>query len=141
MSGRLDHIAINGPAIASMFKAKSDVKRIGHRLKALLEVRVSQINGCALIVCPSGRRPRFSMTKSAPRWPGPRRSRRSPRKARHKSCTMSRFDHCSGAAVVDLTLIIAQMNTWNRLPVAFAATPPAARLTRQPPSNRPFGRA
>lgn len=50
MINRLDYVAINGPAIASMAKAKTHMPSIDPKLKAILELRVSQINGCAYCV-------------------------------------------------------------------------------------------
>ena len=50
MIERLDYVSINGPAIASMAKAKNDMASIEDRLRAIIELRVSQINGCAYCV-------------------------------------------------------------------------------------------
>ena len=50
MTQHLDYVAINGPAIASMAKAKSEMRSIGKKLRAVIELRVSQLNGCAYCV-------------------------------------------------------------------------------------------
>ena len=50
MIERLDYVSINGAAIASMAKAKKDMPSIGRKLRAVIELRVSQINGCAYCV-------------------------------------------------------------------------------------------
>ena len=50
MIERLDYVSINGPAIASMAKAKNDMSSIDRKLRAVIELRVSQINGCAYCV-------------------------------------------------------------------------------------------
>lgn len=47
MIERLDYVSINGAAIASMAKAQKDMPSIGRKLRAVIELRVSQINGCA----------------------------------------------------------------------------------------------
>lgn len=46
----LDYVSINGPAIASMARAKDNMSSIDGRLRAIIELRVSQINGCAYCV-------------------------------------------------------------------------------------------
>ncbi len=47
MIERLDYVSINGPAIASMAKAKNNMPSINEKLRAIVELRVSQIDGCA----------------------------------------------------------------------------------------------
>ena len=47
MIARLDYVSVNGAAIANMAKAKNDMPSIAKRLRALVELRDSQINGCA----------------------------------------------------------------------------------------------
>ena len=142
MIERLDYVSINGPAIASMAKAKTHMPSIDPKLRALMELRVSQINGCAYCVD-------LHTTE-----------------ARHAGETTQRLDcltvwrevsffdaaekaalawaeavttisetgapdavyaelrtHFSDQQVVDLTLIIAQMNAWNRLAISFGHSP------------------
>ncbi len=50
MFERLDYVSINGSAIASMANAKNKMLSIGHNLRTVIELRVSQINGCAYCV-------------------------------------------------------------------------------------------
>ena len=51
MFERLDYVSVNGSAIASMAKAKSHITLIDENLHALIELRVSQINGCVYGAC------------------------------------------------------------------------------------------
>ncbi len=46
MPERLDYVSINMAAITSMANAKTKMPLIDARLRALIELRVSQINGC-----------------------------------------------------------------------------------------------
>ena len=50
MIERLDYASINGPAIASMANAKANMPSIDRKLRAIIELRISQINGCAYCV-------------------------------------------------------------------------------------------
>jgi len=50
MIARLDYVSINGPAIASMAMAKGSMSSIEGKLRAMIELRVSQINGCTYCV-------------------------------------------------------------------------------------------
>ena len=50
MFERLDYVSVNGPAIASMARAKSHITSIDEKLHALIELRVSQINRCVYCV-------------------------------------------------------------------------------------------
>ncbi|GAB5448225.1 carboxymuconolactone decarboxylase family protein [Gymnodinialimonas sp.] len=142
MSERLNYIAINGPAIASMFKAKSDVTKIEHKLKALVEVRVSQINGCAYCVdvhtmdarsagetqqrldcLPVWREAQFFDARERAALAWAEAVTQVATQGAPQPLYDALFDHFSDAEVVDLTLVIAQMNAWNRLAVSFAAKP------------------
>ena len=50
MIERLDYASINGPAIAAMAKAKNHMGSIDEKLRAVVELLVSQINGCVYCV-------------------------------------------------------------------------------------------
>lgn len=50
MIERLDYVSINDAAIADMAKAKDNMPSINAGLRAIIEVRISQINGCAYCV-------------------------------------------------------------------------------------------
>ena len=50
MIDRLNYVALNPTALQNMMKAKNSLPSIPERLRALSEVRISQINGCAYCV-------------------------------------------------------------------------------------------
>lgn len=138
MIERLDYVSINGPAIASMAKAKADIRSIDERLCAIIELRVSQINGCAYCV---------DLHTTQARNAGETQQRLDCMTvwregtlfdAREKAAFAwaeaitlistqgapealfdALSDHFSDVQVVDLTLIIAQMNAWNRIAIGF----------------------
>ena len=142
MIERLDYISINGPAIASMAKAKSLMPSIGDNLRAIIEIRVSQINGCVYCV---------DLHTAQARTAGETQQRldclmvweecsffnEGERAAlawaetitllSERGAPISLFEtlkkHYSEEQIVDLTLIIAQMNAWNRLAVSFGHLP------------------
>lgn len=142
MIERLDYVDINGPAIASMAKANNNMPSINKKLRAIVELRISQINGCAYCVD-------LHTTEA----------RKAGETAQRLDCLtvwreVSFFDDAEKAAlawaeavtlvaengapnalyttlsayfsdkqIVDLTLIIAQMNAWNRLAISFGHRP------------------
>ena len=142
MIERLNYVDINGPAIASMAKANNNMPSINKKLRAIVELRISQINGCAYCV--------DLHTAEA---------RKAGETAQRLDCLtvwreVSFFDDAEKAAlawaeavtlvaengapsalytalsayfsdkqIVDLTLIIAQMNAWNRLAISFGHRP------------------
>ncbi|MEJ8562864.1 carboxymuconolactone decarboxylase family protein [Yoonia sp. GPGPB17] len=138
MIARLDYVAVNGTAIANMAKAKNDMPSIDRRLRALVELRVSQINGCAYCV---------DLHAAEARQAGETQQRldcltvwrevsffNAAEKAAFawaEAVTMITQDGApeplyaalsaqfSARQIVDLTLIIAQMNAWNRLAISF----------------------
>lgn len=142
MSDRLDYVSINPKAIASMARAKGQMPSIDARLRALLELRVSQINGCAYCVdthtvearaagetqqrldCLSvWREVAFfdADEKAALTW-----AENVTKLGDHGVSDAAYQDlttHFSDAQIVDLTLIIAQMNAWNRLAISFHHMP------------------
>jgi len=142
MFKRLDYDSINAPAIRSMARAKKDMPSIDKKLRAIIELRVSQINGCAYCVdlhttearaadetqqrldCLTVWRevPFFSEAeKAALAWA--------------EAVTMitgrgapeplfnALQEHYPDEQIVDLTLIISQMNAWNRLSISFGHLP------------------
>ena len=142
MIERLDYVSINGPAIASMAKAKDHMASIDVKLRAIIELRVSQINGCVYCVDLHATQARaagetqqrldclavwqeclfFSQTeRAALAWA------EAITLISESGAPQPLFDqlkiHFSGQQIVDLTLIIAQMNAWNRLAVSFAHLP------------------
>lgn len=142
MTERLDYVAINGLAIAAMAKAKVQMASIDAGLRALIEVRVSQINGCAYCVDLHTQQARaagegqqrldcltvweecgfFTEAEQAAlawaeavTWVA--------EAGAPEPLYQALFDHFSDQQVVDLTLIIAQMNAWNRVAISFCHQP------------------
>lgn len=144
MIERLDYVSINGPAIASMAAAKTKMPTIEARLRAVVELRVSQINRCAFCVdlhtnearkagetqqrldcLPVWREVAFfdDAEKAALEWTESVTlvaEYGAPDQAYHALA-----DHYSDQQVVDLTLIISQMNAWNRIAISFGHKPDA----------------
>ena len=142
MIERLDYVSINGSAIASMAKAKDHMVSIDAELRAIIELRVSQINGCVYCV---------DLHATQARAAGETQQRldclvvwqeclffnQAERAAlawaeaitllSESGAPQPLYDqlkmHFSDQQIVDLTLIIAQMNAWNRLAVSFAHLP------------------
>lgn len=142
MFERLNYPRINKLAIDHMLAAKNEVKLIESRLHALVELRVSQINGCAFCV---------DLHATEARAAGEREQRLDclaawrecqffgeaeraalawaeavtdlPRQGAPETLYEDLKRHFSDEEVVDLTLIIAQMNAWNRLAVGFGRQP------------------
>lgn len=144
MIERLDYVSINGPAIASMAKAKNDMPSIGRKLRAVIELRVSQINGCAYCVDLHTQEARLAgetpqrldcltvwrevqffddAEKAALEWAEAITKVASSGAPDRLYNALS--DHFSENEIVDLTLIIAQMNAWNRLAISFGHSPDA----------------
>jgi len=142
MIERLDYVAINGPAIASMAKAKNAMPSIDGTLRALVELRISQINGCAYCVdlhTTEARRagetsqrldclmvwrevPFFdSSEKAALAWAEAITTVAD--NGAPEALYNALAPHFSEQQIVDLTLIIAQMNAWNRLAISFGHMP------------------
>ncbi|SPF76349.1 hypothetical protein ALP8811_01353 [Aliiroseovarius pelagivivens] len=144
MIERLDYVSVNGAAIANMAKAKTCMPSIGAKLRALIELRVSQINRCAYCVdlhAQEARRegetvqrldclpvwkevPFFDESeKAALAWAEAVTNvaeNGAPEELYKDMC-----QHFSDEQVVDLTLIISQMNAWNRLAISFGHLPEA----------------
>lgn len=144
MSQRLDYVSINKPAIASMVKAKENMPSIDKKFRAILELRVSQINGCSYCVDLHTTQARNAgetqqrldcltvwqecsffdeREKAALAWA------EAITLISGNGAPQSLFDalsvHFSEEQIVDLTLIISQMNAWNRLAISFGSSPNA----------------
>lgn len=142
MIERLDYVALNGGAIAAMAKAKMHMSSIDVCLRALVELRISQINGCAYCVdlhtseartvgenqqrldCLTTWRegPLFTPAeKAALAWA------ETVTLVAEQGAPPPVYDalaeHFSEQQIVDLTLIIAQMNAWNRMAISFGHVP------------------
>ena len=142
MIERLDYPKINSAAIADMARAKNNMASISKKLRALVEIRVSQINGCGYCVDLHINEARktgetrqrldcLAVWREAPFFDGAEKAAL----AWAESVTMisengapqnlydALFAHFSQEQIVDLTLIIAQMNAWNRLAISFGHHP------------------
>ncbi len=142
MFERLDYVSVNGSAIASMAKAKSHITSIDENLHALIELRVSQINGCVYCVDLHSTQARAvgetqQRLDCLPVWQDCSFFDESKRAAfawaeavtliSEDGAPQALFDdlknHFSDEQIVDLTLIIAQLNAWNRLAISFGHVP------------------
>lgn len=142
MIERLDYVSINGQAIASMAKAKNHMGSIDDKLRALVETRVSQINGC--VYCVDGHTTQareagetqqrldcLAVWRECPFFDEAEQAALAWAEAvtllPQDGAPMQLFDdlrsYYSDEQVVDLTLVIAQMNAWNRLAVSFGHLP------------------
>lgn len=139
---RLNYMAVNGPAINSMLANKKHVDSIDEKLKALVETRVSQINGCAFCVDLHIAEARAAgeteqrldclavwkecdffepSERAALAWAEAITHLSENGAPQHLYDTLK--EHFSDRQVVDLTLAIAQMNAWNRIAVSFGHRP------------------
>lgn len=142
MIERLDYVSINGPAIASMAKAMNNMSTIDERLRAIIELRVSQINGCVYCVDLHATQARaagetqqrldcLAVWQEGPLFDDREKAAFAWAEAitsiSDQGAPKMLFDalspHFSDAQIVDLTLIIAQMNAWNRLAIGFGHVP------------------
>ena len=140
--GRLDYTTINGGAVAAMVKAKAAVTAIDPGLRALVELRVSQINGCAYCIdlhireaLTAGEAQQRLDCVSVWEECGFFDGREMAALAWAEAVTLigetgapddlyrGLVSHYCDEEIVDLTLIIAQMNAWNRLAISFHHRP------------------
>ncbi|MGH1369270.1 MAG: carboxymuconolactone decarboxylase family protein [Maritimibacter sp.] len=144
MGQRLDYAALNGAAIASMAKAKHKMPLIDKRLRALVELRVSQINGCAYCVDLHSREARalgedqqrldcLTVWREVAFFDPAEKAAFAWAEAVTLVATTGAPEpvfealrpHFGDAEIVDLTLVIAQMNAWNRLAIGLGDKPAA----------------
>lgn len=142
MIERLDYVSINGPAIAGMAKAKNAMTSIDEKLRVIVELRVSQINGCAYCVDLHTVQARaagetqqrldcLTVWREGPLFDAREKTAFAWAEAVTLISTQGApkvlyealFEHFSETQIVDLTLIIAQMNAWNRLAISFGHLP------------------
>ncbi len=142
MIGRIDYQQMNPRALNALASANKHMASIDARLRALVELRVSQINGCSYCVDlhagqaraeGEGQRrldnlaawhesPFFSEAeRAALAWA---------ESLTHISTTRAPDDvyegvlrHFTEQQAVDLTLIVATMNAWNRIAIGMRRTP------------------
>jgi len=144
MIERANYLEINSKAINGLAALNKHVTSIERKLQALIELRVSQINGCVYCVdlhatqaraegetqqrldcldvwreCPffeESERAAFAWTEAVTFLP----DTNAPEDLYNEL-----KNHFSEQQIVDLTLIISLMNTWNRLAVGFRHLPEA----------------
>ena len=142
MIDRLDYYSINTKASNSLLAAKKHVTSIDDKLTALVELRVSQINGCAYCV---------DLHSEEARAAGETQQRLDCLAA-WRECSFfdarervafawaeslthisnthapddiynALADHFSEQEIVDLSFIISMMNLWNRIAIGFRHGP------------------
>ena len=142
MIERLDYAALNTAAIASMAKASDKMPSIDSKLRAVIELRVSQINGCAYCVDLHTTEARkagetaqrldcLTVWREVPFFDEAEKAALAWAEAittisdsgAPEPLYVALSDHFSEHQIVDLTLIIAQMNAWNRLAIGFRHLP------------------
>ena len=142
MIHRINYVSVNGPAIADMAQAKSQITSIAPRMRAMIELRVSQINGCAYCVDLHSTEARdagetrqrldcltvwrdvafFSdAEKAALAWA--EAITQVAEQGEPDDLYAALLTHFTELQIVDLTLIIAQMNAWNRVAIGFGHGP------------------
>lgn len=143
---RNNYYKINPSAIDTILAADQHLKAIDERLKTLIELRVSQINGCAFCVDRHMKEARklgenqqkldcLSVWEDSPFFDERERAAlawaESVTNIRETHTPDEEYNllkpHFSEQEIVDLTLTISLMNTWNRIAVSF----------RKPPSSHP----
>lgn len=142
MIERLDYAAINSRAIDRMAAAKKHMVSINEKLRALVELRVSQINGCVYCVDLHANQAREAgetqqrldclvVWRECPFFDDSERAAFAWAEAvtqlSENGAPSDLYEglkvHYSDVQIVDLTLIIAQMNAWNQLAVSFGHVP------------------
>lgn len=146
MTKRLNYAGINGAAIAAMAAAKTQMKSVDAGLRALIELRVSQINGCAYCVDLHTTEARaageeqqrldcLTVWRETQFFSAPERAAlawaEAVTRVADEGAPAAFYDalcaQFTDEQVVDLTLIVAQMNAWNRLAISFEHRPIARR--------------
>lgn len=139
---RLNYIKVNAAATNSLLAVNKDITSIAKGLRALIELRISQINGCAYCVDLHAEQARAAgetqqrldciaawtecpffdaREKAALAWA--EALTRLPDTHAPNDLYRDVTDHFSDEQVVDLTFIIATMNAWNRIAVSFRHVP------------------
>jgi len=140
MSLRLEYRTIAPGAVKALagLNAYADGAAIDQRLRRLLEVRVSQVNGCGYCIAVH-RRQALALGESAQRLDALERWRSSERFTRAERAALdwaeavteiidsrapddayAELARCySERELVDLTFVVLAMNAWNRLAISF----------------------
>ena len=144
MIQRLNYLQPNERAINGLLAVNKHIGSIDTKLRALVELRVSQINGCVYCVDLHATQARqagetqqrldcVAVWRECPFFDESEKSAFAWAEALTRiSETLAPDDlyeglkdHFSDEQVVDLSLIISLMNTWNRLAVGFRHLPEA----------------
>ena len=143
MTERPNYSKINRPAVEALGSVGKHVASIDPKLRALVELRVSQINGCAYCVDMHSNQARLhgesqQRLDCLPAWrecdlftEAEMAAFRWAESLTNVSETHGPDDlydalrpHYSEQQLVDLTFIIATMNAWNRIAIAHHQHPP-----------------
>lgn len=144
MFERLDYVSINRAAVGSMLSSKKHMTSIDKKLRAMLEIRISQINGCAFCVDlhitqareAGETQQRLDCLAVWPEAPFFSKAERAalawaeavtnlPIQGAPDDLFNELKSHYRDEEIVDITLIIAQMNAWNRMAVSLGQMPDA----------------
>lgn len=145
MIGRIDYQQVNPRALNALASASKHMASIDARLRALVELRVSQINGCVYCVDLHARQARdegetqrrldnLSAWHESPFFSDAERAALAwAESLTHVSTARAPDDvyagllqHFTEQQAVDLTLIVATMNAWNRIAIGMRRTPDGA---------------
>lgn len=144
MIKRLNYLEINSKAINGLAGANKHITSIDNKLRAIVELRVSQINGCVFCVDLHATQARaegeteqrldcIAVWRECQFFEESERAALAwaeavtflPDTNAPDSLYDSLKEHFSEQQIVDLTLIISLMNAWNRLAVGFRQLPDA----------------
>ncbi len=144
MIERLDYLEINAKAINWLASTNKHITTIDKKLRALVELRVSQINGCVYCVDLHATQARAEgetqqrldclvVWREATFFDDAERAAFAWAEAvtllPETNAPDSLYDrlkeHFSEQQIVDLTLIVSLMNAWNRIAVSFRHLPDA----------------
>lgn len=142
MSARANYYHLNRPAVDALVAVDKQLTSIAPKLQALLKLRVSQINGCLYCVNSHSEEARAAgetqqrldclpawweckffddAERAALRWA------ESLTDVSHTHAPDDAYDaltpHFSEQQIVDLTLIVATMNAWNRIGIGLRSHP------------------
>lgn len=142
MSTRAKYYRINRPAVDALGAVNKHVTSIDPKLRALVELRVSQINGCGYCIDLHSTHARShgetqQRLDCLPAWwetdffePAEAAAFRWAEALTNVSTSHAPEDvyqaltaHFSEAQIVDLSLVIAMMNAWNRLAIGHHSRP------------------
>ena len=138
MIKRLNYLEINAKATNGLAALNKHIASIDNKLRALVELRVSQINGCVYCVDLHSEQARaagetqqrldgIAVWHECPFFDERERAAlawaeavtRLPETRAPDNVYESLQQHFSEQQIVDVTLIISLMNAWNRLAVGF----------------------